>query len=138
MSWIKLTQQNAFATIVAFLIVVILGATTLINMPIQLMPNIERPTISVINSWRSAAPEEMESEIVEPQEEILKNIVGVERITASVRNGLALTTIEFALDENMQQAYINVINALNQVRECRVRRMSRKPCSVSSRQVRRP
>jgi len=115
MSWIKLTQQNAFATIVAFLIVVILGATTLINMPIQLMPNIERPTISVINSWRSAAPEEMESEIVEPQEEILKNIVGVERISTSVRNGLALTTIEFALDENMQQAYINVINALNQV-----------------------
>ncbi|MGM0482101.1 MAG: efflux RND transporter permease subunit [Pseudomonadota bacterium] len=115
MSWIKLSQQNAFATVVAFLIVVILGATTLINMPIQLMPNIERPTITIINSWRSAAPEEMESEIVEPQEDILKTIVGVERISTSVRNGLALTTIEFSIDENMQQAYINVINALNQV-----------------------
>lgn len=115
MSWIKSSQQNAFATVVAFLIVVILGVTTLINMPVQLMPNIERPTISIINSWRSAAPEEMESEIVEPQEEMLKTVVGIERISTSVRNGLALTTIEFSLNEDMQQAYINVINALNQV-----------------------
>lgn len=115
MSWIKRSQQNTFATLVGFLIVVILGVTTLINLPIQLMPNIERPKITIINGWRSAAPQEMESEIVEPQEQILTNIVGVEELSTSVRNGMSFTTIEFTLEQDMQQAYMDVINALNQV-----------------------
>ncbi|ASG66840.1 acriflavine resistance protein B [Idiomarina piscisalsi] len=115
MSLIKSSHKNPFATVVAFLIVIILGTTALINLPVQLMPNIDKPVITVLNSWRSAAPEEMESEIVEPQEEIIKNIVGVESIKTSVRNGMSFTTIEFNLEQDMQQAFINVINALNQV-----------------------
>ncbi|MGM0906143.1 MAG: efflux RND transporter permease subunit [Pseudomonadota bacterium] len=115
MSVIKSSHKNPFATVVVFLIVIILGTTALINLPIQLMPNIEKPVITVMNFWRSAAPEEMESEIVEPQEEIIKNIVGVESIETSVRNGFSFTTIEFNLQQDMQQGFINVINALNQV-----------------------
>ncbi|PYE31865.1 HAE1 family hydrophobic/amphiphilic exporter-1 [Idiomarina fontislapidosi] len=116
MSFIKKSHSNPFATIVCFLIVVILGLSTLNKLPVQLMPNIDRPVITILNSWRSASPKDMESEIVEPQEHMLKSIVGIEELSSTVRNGIALTKIEFAVDADMQQAFMNVINALNQVK----------------------
>ncbi|AWL11572.1 Nodulation protein NolG [Saliniradius amylolyticus] len=108
------SHKNPIAVIVVFLILGILGATALTQLPVQLTPNIERPQITVVNFWRSAAPEEMESEIVQPQEEVLQSVVGVEKLSSTIRAGLAYTTIEFAIDANMQQAFIDVVSAINQ------------------------
>lgn len=85
MRLIQLSHYNPFATIIAFLIVTIIGFASISKMPVQLTPNLNRPQIAIINSWRAAAPAEIEAEIVEPQENILTGIAGVERLYSSVR-----------------------------------------------------
>ncbi|MFC0446187.1 efflux RND transporter permease subunit [Pseudidiomarina halophila] len=114
MRLIQLSHYNPFATIIAFLIVTIIGFASMTKMPVQLTPNLNRPQIAIINSWRAAAPAEIEAEIVEPQENILTGIAGVERLYSSVRAGMSITMLEFAIGTDMQQAFINVVNALNQ------------------------
>ena len=61
MNLIKLALDNHIAALVAVILVVLFGLISLSRLPIQLTPEIERPTISVNTSWRAAAPEEVEA-----------------------------------------------------------------------------
>lgn len=114
MGLFRLSHYNPVATVIAFLIVTLIGFASVSQMPVQLTPNLNRPQIAILNSWRAAAPAELESEIVEPQEELLMGLSGVERLYSSVRSGFSITIMEFALGTNMQQTFIDVVNALNQ------------------------
>ncbi|NKI35574.1 efflux RND transporter permease subunit [Wenzhouxiangella sp. XN79A] len=115
MNLFKASHANPIATIVAFLILCILGIAALQRLPVQLTPNLDRPTISILNFWRAAAPAELESEIVQPQEEQLRNVPGLEEIRSSVRGGMSITMLEFAVGTDMQSKFMDVVNALNQV-----------------------
>lgn len=110
----RLSHYNPVATVIAFLIVTLIGFASVSQMPVQLTPNLNRPQIAILNSWRAAAPAEIESEIVEPQEEMLLGLSGVERLYSSVRAGMSITIMEFTLGTDMQQTFIDVVNALNQ------------------------
>ncbi len=114
MNLLKASHRNPVATIVVFVIVGILGLSALTNLPVQLIPDIERPRITILNYWRAAAPAEIEAELVEPQESVLKTISGLKQISSSVRSGMSITTLQFEIGTDMQQGFINVINALNQ------------------------
>ena len=52
--------DNHVAALVAVLLVILFGLVSLARLPIQLTPEVERPTITITTSWRAAAPEEVE------------------------------------------------------------------------------
>ena len=60
------------ATLAPLLVVVLFGALSVLDLPIQLTPDISIPTLTVRTSWPGASPTEIESEILEPQEDALK------------------------------------------------------------------
>jgi len=82
---------------------------------VQLTPDLDRPAISIPNFWRAAAPDELQSEIVQPQEEQLRNIPGLEEIRSSVRGGMSIMMLEVAVGTDMRSKFMDVANALNQV-----------------------
>jgi multidrug efflux pump subunit AcrB len=114
MNLTKISTENTAGTLVTLLLICIFGLMAIAKLPIQLLPDIERPQISVFNSWRSAAPQEMESNIVEPQENVLRQVPGVVEMTSYISQGFGGVTLTFEVGNNMQEAMINVINALNQ------------------------
>ena len=62
----KLTDaslRNPAAVAVVVAMVCALGLMSLLKLPLQLFPDIERPQMSIQTSWRAASPQEMESEI---------------------------------------------------------------------------
>ena len=71
MNLTETSLRNPAGVLVAILMVALLGIFALVKLPIQLFPNIEEPVISIFTSWRAAAPTEIESEIIEPQERAL-------------------------------------------------------------------
>ncbi len=114
----KLTQaslKNRVAVAVGVLLVAIFGYISLTKLPIQLAPNVERPAIGVNTSWRGAAPEEIESEILEPQEKVFQGLPGLTQMSSTASPGGAAIVLEFASDMDMQRALVEVINRLNQV-----------------------
>ena len=111
----KLSMANPAAVVVVVVLLLILGAVSLGRLPIQLLPNIDQPTINVWTNWRGAAPADMESVIIEQQERVLRNIPGVERTQSGIRQGNGNVLLTFAVGTDMQRAYLDVINRLQQV-----------------------
>ncbi len=108
-----LRNASGVATIVG--IIVFLGLISLSKLPIQLFPDIERPQIGIQTSWRAASPEEIESEIIEPQEEVLQGLPGLENMAAFANQGNAFINLEFSLETDMQKTLVEVISRMNRI-----------------------
>ena len=111
----KLALSNPVAVIAAILLVLLMGVVALTSLPIQMIPDVQRPYIQINTGWRAAAPEEVESEIIEPQEDMLRGIPGLEKMVSSASRGFASINLMFSVDTDLQRALIEVINRLNQV-----------------------
>lgn len=106
--------KNPAAVIVIVALVMVFGLLSVTKLPIQLTPDIEQPQITISTGWRSAAPEEMESVIIEPIENAVKNTQGVTKVTTGIQRGFGNVTLTFDVGANMQKAMLDVINNLNQ------------------------
>ncbi len=111
----KLALSNPVAVIAAILLVVLMGTVAIVSLPIQMIPDVEQSFIQISTGWRSAAPEEVESEIVEPQEDVLRGIPGLEKMESSASRGNANINLTFVVGSDLQRSLIEVINRLNQV-----------------------
>jgi multidrug efflux pump subunit AcrB len=115
---VKLTQAslgNPTAVTVAVLLVVLFGGICLRLLPVQLIPEVERPQISINTFWRAAAPHEVEAEILEPQERVLRRVPGMTQMRSVARDGQGRISMEFSVDMDMRRALVEVLNRLNQV-----------------------
>ena len=79
MNLTRLALSNPVAVIAAILLVALMGTIAMLSLPIQMIPDVQRPFIQISTGWRTAAPEEVESEIIEPQEDVLRGIPGLEK-----------------------------------------------------------
>jgi hypothetical protein len=70
---------------------------------------------SVLTNWRAASPNEVEAEIIEPQEDVLRGLPGMTRLLAKAQEGRGEITITFSVDMDLRRALVEVINRLNQV-----------------------
>ncbi len=103
------------SVISVMILVLFFGALSVLELPIQLTPDIARPTISVTTSWLGASPVEVESEVVEPQEEVLKRVAGLTSMESNSSLGRGEITLEFEVGTDMDQALVRVSNQLSQV-----------------------
>ena len=115
MIWSRLALSNRTATLVAVLLVVLFGAISVSRLPVQLTPEVERPEITIRTAWRAAAPEEIEAEIIEPQEKVLRGLPGVSRIVSKAQRGQGEVSIEFVVGHDLRRGLIEVLNRLNRV-----------------------
>ena len=109
MRLIAASIRNPIAIGVAVLLVCLFGALSLKQLPLQLFPDIERPTISIFTNWRGASPEEVEAELLEPQEQVLQGLQGVEEINGNAGAGGSQVVLTFAIGTDMKAALVDVI-----------------------------
>jgi hydrophobe/amphiphile efflux-1 (HAE1) family protein len=87
---------------------VLFGIVAARRIGISQFPDVDFPTITASVSWEGAAPEVVESEIVEILEEALVQVEGVRSITSSSRQGSANVTVELNLERNVDLALQDV------------------------------
>jgi multidrug efflux pump subunit AcrB len=115
MVWTKAALSNPVATLVAVLLVILFGALSLERLPVQLTPEVEKPEITIRTSWRAAAPEEVEAEIIEPQEKVLRGLPGMTEMLSKAQRGQGEITISFAVGQDLGRGLLEVLNRLNRV-----------------------
>ena len=115
MNLIEYSIRRPVAVMAAVLMVIMFGAVALITIPIQLTPDVRRPVISIQTVWPGAAPAEIEREIVNRQEDELKGLEGLEKITSRSQDGRARINLEFNINQNMDKALLLVANRLDRV-----------------------
>ena len=113
MSLIRVSADNPAALLAAAVLLFVLGVVGIASLPIQMLPNLEYPEISINTSWRNAAPQEVEASIVEPQENALRQVPGVVEMSSDVRSGNGNVHLTFDIGTDLQQAMLDVLNALN-------------------------
>ncbi len=115
MTLTKIALSNPVAVIVACILVAIFGVISLTRLPIQMTPDISRPEITISTGWRASAPNEIESEIIEPQEDVLRSIPGLLKMQSAANYGRGYINLQFVIGTDMNRALIEVMNRLNQV-----------------------
>ncbi|TNE62346.1 MAG: efflux RND transporter permease subunit [Alphaproteobacteria bacterium] len=115
----RLTRQSLkypIAVAVITLAVMLFGVFSMMNMPAQLLPPIQKPIMTVVNAWPGASPAEMESEITVPVEEVLQGTPGMTEMISWNMSNFAFMQLEFSLETDMTHALIEVISRLNRLR----------------------
>ena len=107
--------KNPAGIAVAVAVILFFGAYSLTKLPVQLFPDIENPRISIQTGWRAASPREIESEIIEPIESVLRGLPGLKEMGAFANAGNAWINLEFGLETDMQRTLIDVISRMNRL-----------------------
>ena len=97
------------------LVLCVLGIVAALNIPVQMIPDLEVRTISIRTSWPGATPQDIEKEIIIEQEEHLRSVPSLQRIISTATFGRARIEMEFPFGVDLNDTLINVSNALSQV-----------------------
>ena len=114
----KLTDgslRNPAAVIITMALVIAFGVYSALKLPIQLFPDIEEPQMSIFTGWRAAAPAEVESELIEPQEAALQGLPGLKELNAFANAGGSSMNLRFNVGTDMRAAMMDVIGRMNQL-----------------------
>jgi HAE1 family hydrophobic/amphiphilic exporter-1 len=112
---LRVAVERPVTVLVTALLVVLFGALSVADLPIQLTPDVSVPTLTVRTAWPGAAPSEIEAEILEQQEEALKDVPGLVAMTAEARTGQGTVTLELTVGTDIDDALVRVSNRLTQV-----------------------
>jgi HAE1 family hydrophobic/amphiphilic exporter-1 len=100
---------------VGVLLIVLFGTVSFTSIPYQLTPKVERAAVTVRTSWPGATPYEIERDIIEEQEKVLKGLEGLEEMESTSSDGSGSISLRFKLGEDMDDALLRVSNKLNEV-----------------------
>lgn len=117
MNLIEWFVRNPVKVSVGVILVALFGTIALYKMPMQLTPEVEVPTITVSTTWPGASPQEIESEIIQEQEEQLQSVEGLQKMSSESSDSRGQITLEFAVGTPIGEALLNVSTRLQQVRE---------------------
>lgn len=95
-------------TMMATLILIVLGVVSLSRIQIDLLPSIELPTASVRTQYEGASPEVMEQLITQIIEEIVATVAGVEEITSTSSEGSSRVNVTFVWGTDLDAAAIDL------------------------------
>lgn len=115
MALIEAFVHNPVKVIVGVLLVALFGIVFFFRMPMQLTPEVQRPSITVSTRWPGASPQEVEREIILEQEEFLKSVEGLVRLISESGDSKGSITLEFQVGTNLDQALLKVNSRLQQV-----------------------
>ena len=108
-----LERGTLVAVIVAMLL--LMGIVAATRVPVQMIPDLDTRIISIDTRWPGATPQDVEKEILIEQEEYLRGLPNLQRITSEASTGRAEIELEFPFGTDPNEAMLEVNNALSQV-----------------------
>ena len=123
---IRLSLNNRVTVCVIALALFLYGAFTFSTLPIDVLPDLNRPVVSILTEAPGFAPEEVENQISFPIESVLNGAPGVERVRSASIPGLSLVWADFdwssdvyrarqIVNEKLQQATVNLPNEVTPI-----------------------
>ncbi len=115
MNFIRFAIENPVKVSSGVLLVCLFGFLAFFTIPVQLTPNVDQPVITVSTRWIGASPQEVEREIIDRQEEKLKSVTDLKKMTSTSRRDGGEVTLEFNVGVDKDAALRDTIEKVNQV-----------------------
>jgi hydrophobe/amphiphile efflux-1 (HAE1) family protein len=108
-------RRPVFAWIVMAALIVF-GAICFNRLGVSQLPDVDFPVLTISVDYEGASPEVVEAELIDPIEQSLLAVEGIEEMRASLRQGSGTITLNFDIDRNVDIALQEVQTAISQVR----------------------
>ena len=116
MSLPEFSIKRPVTVLMAVMICLLLGAIAFTEIPVDLMPEVNFPTLSITTDYEGVGPEEIETLISRPLEQIVSAAPGVERVTSTSSEGRSSVRIEFVYGTDIEVAADEVRSRLDRGR----------------------
>lgn len=109
--------KRPIATTMVFLIIIVLGIMGFRFLPVDLLPQIEYPQLTVRTNYPNVGPEEIEKIITDRVENAVAGVPNVEKVRSRSEEGQSRVTLEFARGTNIDEAANDVRAAIDRIRD---------------------
>lgn len=115
MKLIEFSARRPIFISMCTIIVIVLGSISLWRLPVDLMPDITYPVLSISTTYENAGPEEIEEIITRPLERAVSAVSGVEEVTSTSIEGSSRVTVRFSYETNLDEATNDIRDRLDRV-----------------------
>jgi len=117
MSWPRFSIQHRYTIFATLIAVIILGISARFSLPVRLFPDTDPPVVTVITPYPGVAAVDVAKNLSKPLEEEFGGIDGVVRVSSISQMGLSVVKIEFTYNRRVEEAAVDVQNAITRIRE---------------------
>ncbi len=117
MSIYKSAVNKPVTTIMIFIAVVVMGIFSLINIPIDLYPDMEPPYISVMTTYAGANASDIETNVTKVLEDAMNSVDKLKEITSVSSDNLSVISLEFEWESNLDEATNDIRDVIDRIYE---------------------
>jgi len=116
MSFTELMLRNRHAVWALAIAAAIFGLYAYVSIPMQLFPDTAPPLVNVITAYPGASADDVAEELSRKLEEEFAALEGIVKVKSSSQDNMALISVEFQYDTNIDIAAVDVQNAIARIR----------------------
>jgi hydrophobe/amphiphile efflux-1 (HAE1) family protein len=114
--WLTLAaMRNGIAILMASLCIVLLGATSLGRMPIDLFPNINYPSLRIGTIYKGASAQDVERTVTYPIEKAVSAVANVRYVESRSRQGFSVVTVQFSWGADVDAGLTEVMQRIQAI-----------------------
>ena len=117
MSIYKTAILRPVTTILIFVALIIFGVYSLLNLPLDMYPEVELPYITVFTSYPGASASDIETNITRPIEDALNTVSNLKEITSTSSDNISVVFLEFEYGTNLDDIMNDVRNYVGLIEE---------------------
>jgi multidrug efflux pump subunit AcrB len=108
--------KNGQFTLVILVMIIVLGITTMLNIPRSEDPEMHAPFFTVIINYPGTSPRDIEDRVVTPLEKTISGLDDIKRVRTSISNGVAVIRVEYVYGSNIDSKYQEIVREVNSKR----------------------
>lgn len=108
--------KNYQFTLVIFIMIIVLGISTIMNMSRSEDPEMKSPQFSVVVIYPGASPKDMEDLVVDPLEKNIYSLENIKRLRTTINDGVAILQVDYKYNSDVEQKYQELVREVNTMR----------------------